>query len=113
MKEKLKPCKYRFYLIFESPARGFSPHYSTSGRAPRTTMKPPRLKATEVAMKFEVFLPAGLFQRPALSAKLTVPEGAAQQEITPEIQDNLADAIREYTGLDVRLQVESPGDSEE
>lgn len=69
----------------------------------------PDLGRNEVAIRFHVELPEALFIKPSLSAKITIPESAGlNAEISAEVQDNITDAIRQASGMDVRLVVEGP-----
>lgn len=79
---------------------------SQTGQAKvRTSKKKPSLAKNEICIKLDVNLPAALFRRPDLAANITVPAERAPFQINPEMQSNIADAIRKSTGLEVSLTV--------
>lgn len=91
-----------FYLVLKR--KGYS------GLTGRMTARPPSLAGNEIALSLNVEVPAALFARPALSASVTVPEGASIAEtITAEVADNVAEIIRRKTGLTVRISAEDQG----
>jgi len=68
----------------------------------------PKTEAHEVAIKLDLNLPIGLFKRPQIVASVTVADNNAPLNITADVQDNIVDAIRQASGLDVRLVIEAP-----
>lgn len=72
----------------------------------------PKTEAHEVAIKLELNLPIGLFKRPQIVASVTVADNNAPIEIAADVQDNIAQAIRQASGMDVRLIVEAPEQSQ-
>lgn len=76
------------------------------GRASiRVAKGKPRLDSNEVAIKLNLQIPSALFTRPSITAEIKIPEDSAPFEITADVQDNIASAIKEISGLDVRLTV--------
>lgn len=73
----------------------------------RVSKNKPRTEANEVAIKINLELPIGLFKRPQIVANISVPPDTSPTTITAEVQDNIANAIRESSGMDVRIVVES------
>ncbi len=67
----------------------------------------PKTEAHEVAIKLDLNLPMGLFKRPQIVASVTVADNNAPFEIAAEVQDNIIEAIRQSSGMDVRLIVGS------
>lgn len=65
----------------------------------RLTAKKPSLARHEVAVKVEIELPDHLFQRPALTAKVSVPPGAAAPQISVDMQQAITDLVRDNLGL--------------
>ena len=64
----------------------------------------PAVGRDEVAIKLSIDLPASLFLRPALEARVTV----SDKDVTPasidlEIQDNIEEILRDRTGFDIRV----------
>lgn len=71
------------------------------------------LNLNEVAVQINLQLPDQLFRKPALVADLVIPEDAVQQPtITAEVTENIADAIRTATGIEVKLSVTNPDEDE-
>ena len=92
-----------FYLIVGAR---INPSGWQDGRTTiRTTTTAPSLAKHEVAMKIKLELPKALFQRPQLTAKISVSEEVAPLEITPDIQDTIAESIKEATGMNITLEV--------
>lgn len=69
----------------------------------RVTAKKPSVARHEVAVKVEIELPDHLFQRPALTARVTVPAGASAPEISVDMQQAIADLIRDNLGLNLTI----------
>jgi hypothetical protein len=66
----------------------------------------PYLKADEIAIYLEIQIPSGLFDKPRLVANIKIPESAVPaKEITAEVTDNIEEAIRTATGLEMRVSV--------
>lgn len=64
----------------------------------------PNTRSDEIAIKLDVEIPDALYIKPQLEARVTVPDdGSRGPVITAEIADNIAEAIRERTGLEVRI----------
>lgn len=71
----------------------------------RLTRSPGKLAAHEVAIGLKLTIPLAVFDRPALSATITVDGGA------PKVYLDVAaaqDALRQSLGVDVALTVVSP-----
>lgn len=67
-----------------------------------TKNKPPRLAGNEIAVKLSLDIPDGLFLKPTLEASVSIPDSAALGTvITAEVQDNIAQIIKEQTGFNV------------
>lgn len=103
------------YLVVQ----GKRPRYATGEpgrREPgqiRITKTRPNTAADEIAVKLDIEIPDSLFIKPTLEARVTVPEGAGYgPAITTEVADNLADVIRQQTGLTVRLSVDDTEEGE-
>lgn len=69
----------------------------------RLTAKKPSVAPHEVAVKVEIDLPDHLFQRPALTARVTVPEGTSAPEISVDMQQAITDLIRDNLGLQLTI----------
>lgn len=70
----------------------------------KVSLGKPALGKDEIAVKVYVELPASLFQRPQLEARIAVPDHAVTPlEVDMETRDNIADLIAQNTGFDVRL----------
>jgi hypothetical protein len=82
--------------------------YNTTLTA-RITKNRPALQPGEVSLVLDVEVPAALFARPALSAKVTVPPSQALSErITAEVQDNLAEILAQQLGMHVSVSAADP-----
>lgn len=68
----------------------------------RVTAKKPATGPNEVAIRLELELPAGLFTRPTLTAKVAIEGDAVPKEITAEALAGVEDCIR-AAGFDVRV----------
>lgn len=79
----------------------------------RMTTTSPKLEPGEVAVKVVIELPDAIFERPALSAKIVVPEEAVSKPmISADVVNNVQDLIKQNTGFDVRLEVVEKNGSE-
>jgi hypothetical protein len=71
----------------------------------RVAKSKPALRSNEIAIALKLTLPLALFQRPDLNAEIVVPAEKKPFLITPEIQQRIAEQIREQTGFTVALTV--------
>lgn len=72
----------------------------------RMTKGTPALDRNEIAVKVSLEIPDAIFNRPALTATIKVPEDAVgKPEIEAEVIDNVQDLIKQNTGFDVKLEV--------
>ncbi len=69
----------------------------------RLTAKKPSVARHEVVVKVEIDLPNSLFQRPALTARVTVPEGTSTPEISVDMQQAIADLVRDNLGIHLTI----------
>ena len=81
-----------------------------SGRGSvRVTKSPPSKRIDEVSLHMKLDLPDALFDKPQLQAHIAVPEEAVQTtQVTTEVLNNISDAIRTSTGLDMVVRVVEP-----
>jgi hypothetical protein len=96
----------RCYLIVKANVSP-SGTYCNGRPTVRVAKNKPDTLANEVAIKVSLDLPIGLFRRPQLSATISVPEDTLPVEISADIQDNIVEAIRQASGMDVKLTVEA------
>lgn len=98
------------YLVVAAVVtKQYDPGGSVRGKpSVRVSKGKPSTSANEVAIKLDVKLPVALFLRPDLEAKLTVPAEKVPFTISPEMTTNIAEAIRQSTGLAVVLSVQPP-----
>lgn len=73
--------------------------------------KRPSLGPLDQALQLRLRVPESLFFKPQLTASIEVPEGDAPPVITPDIASDIAEVVRERTGI--RLSIEAPADTEE
>lgn len=89
------------FTLFLSPAR-YNGLVARVGQTSRS-----RRRAGEIALKLHIEVPASLFERPELQAKIVVPD-ATPAVIDATVAENITNIIRRETGVDVKLTVESP-----
>lgn len=69
----------------------------------------PRMGADDVAIFLEIEIPDALFDKPHLMASIKVPQSAVpSKEITAEVTDNIEEAIKTVTGLEMRVSIATP-----
>ena len=92
-----------FYLVVTYNIRGgYNRELSL-----RTTKQSPPLKGNEIAIKCRLDLPKSLFERPALSATIKIPDEAVpHQEINMEMTDNIAELIEQNLGITMTIGVD-------
>ena len=76
----------------------------------RGTMRITRTQSSinwnEISIKLSIKLPDKLFDRPVLSANVTIPKEAAEPiEITTEVIENCKKAIKQTTDLEMNISV--------
>jgi len=81
--------------------------WATGRPAVRVSKGKPFCEPDEVAVAIRLQLPASLFKRPQLRADIVVPEGMAPTVITPEIQQNIADVVRDQLGIVLHIAAPS------
>lgn len=74
----------------------------------RVTKGKPDIGKDEVPILIKLDLPSGLFKRPQLTAEIKVDSEIAPISIDADVQDNIAEAIRQQLGVDVVLAVSAP-----
>lgn len=92
-----------FYLVAKADIQG---SYVKGRPSVRVTKNKPSLEKNEVPVKMRLELPIGLFQRPQITAQIKVPDSEAKPHISASVADNIADIIRQETGLNVTLTVD-------
>lgn len=96
--------QHSFYLAFKKGARGYK-------IMTRVTERQPSLAAGEVAMRVTCDLPDALFQRPMLSAKITIPKDkVSPATIDASVADNIAEIIQQNLGIDLKILIDGPAD---
>lgn len=91
-----------FYLIARKSTRGYK------DIKVRVTEREPSLDVGEIAVFVSLSLPAALFSRPMLRARVIVPaDGVEPATINAEVAAGVVDAVRAATGLDMRLTIEA------
>lgn len=94
---------HSFYLAFKKSSRGYGKIMT------RVTDRQPSLAAGEVAMRVTCDLPDALFQRPMLSAKITIPKDkVSPATIDASVADNIAEIIRQNLGVDLKITIDGP-----
>lgn len=78
--------------------------YTEGKPAVRVTKGKPACEHNEVAVAIHLELPVSLFKRPQLQARVVVNEADAPALITPEIQHNIAELVRDQLGIVLRIE---------
>ncbi|GAT35601.1 hypothetical protein TSACC_3672 [Terrimicrobium sacchariphilum] len=86
---------------------GLGTHFQNGKPTLAVSKNPPTTGPNTVAIRLNLELPVGLFMKPQLEASIRIPDGPAP-EITAEVQENIAKAIREASGINVNIKVEGP-----
>lgn len=74
----------------------------------------PKLDFDEIAMQIHIEIPNELFNKPRLEASLIVPKDAVKPtEITMDVIDNMTEAIKKNTGVEVLMWTAPKRDDEE
>ena len=89
-----------FYLVFGPNGRSYRELTC------RVTKTAPSLQCGEVPVKLSVRLPAALFQRPQLTALVTVNDDIAPLEIEAEVRENIAEDLKKHLGADAQVLIE-------
>lgn len=90
-----------FYAIV---SQRLSPGGYQIGKATvRITKSKPDCAATEVPVRIALSLPQSLFNRPILQANVVVPDVQSALEITPEIEEGIAQLVQEHMGIAMRI----------
>lgn len=78
----------------------------------RLTKKRPATAPDEIAINLNLDIPDALFIKPTLHASIAVPDNfGLAPEITAEVADNIAEVLRQQTGL--RVHISADGGPEE
>lgn len=68
-----------------------------------TRAKRPSMGPHDQSLKLTLSVPESLFFKPALEATISVPEDQAPPVITPELQANIAQAIKDQMGITLHI----------
>lgn len=101
--------KTECYLIVSAKESRYFQQYQAGPI--RVTRKKPNCKSNEVAIKVNLDLPDALFKKPQLEINLFAPE-PEQARIDPEVQDRIADLLRDQTGMSATVRFEAPEDEQ-
>ncbi len=93
-----------FFLVIQGrKLHNFSNHRELGEVAVRK--RKPSTNADEIAVRMELDIPDSLFEKPTLQINASVPDdGSHGPEITTDVADNIAQIIREQTGINVRIE---------
>lgn len=110
MTEKTKPqyAVGEAYLII----KGIKGNWGWQAKITEIRKNKPAVGSDEIAMLVHVKLPAALFEKPLLSAKVTVDADVPAIEFSEQTVSELRNVIRSATGLDVQLTVIPPAERE-
>jgi hypothetical protein len=98
-----------FYVVVGATLRGSGSSTYCHRAAVRVAKNKPTLAPNEVPVRIHLSLPLSLFQRPSLEASISVPaENVSAPLIDADVQQNIAKAIRDAIGMDVRITVGEP-----
>lgn len=93
----MKTVPVNFYLVIGQEFSGSG--FQKGKPSVRVTKTKPDLGSSEVCVAMKMELPTSLFMRPNLSATIVVPENQAPFVITPEIEHDIARAVKDQCGL--------------
>jgi hypothetical protein len=69
----------------------------------------PDLSRSEVAVKLSLSLPDALFERPHLSADITIdPENVTTFPLDSQVVQGVKDAVKQSTGVDLNIRIVDP-----
>ena len=97
------------YLVVQGkvPKFGMNRQNTREAGALRLTKTRPSTAADEISVKLDLDIPDSLFIKPSLEARISVPKGGERGPvITTDVADNIAELIRQQTGLTVHLSVD-------
>jgi len=64
----------------------------------------PNLQWNEISVLLEINIPSSVFQRPAITAKLTINENQVRpEEITIEMKNEIQDLVLQNLGIELRI----------
>ena len=95
-----RPIPFSFWVTLAAAKGGYG--WRMDG-VPKATKKKPALGPNEIAVKVDISAPVSLFQRPALSISLNMPDAPQDFQLTEEMSAEMAGAIKDATGLSVRF----------
>jgi len=85
----------KFYLVI-----------SQKGKV-RATKTSPSLEWNEISIGVNLDIPDAIFERPILNASITIPtDTVIKTPINAEVRDNVAEAIKQATGLKFVIKIE-------
>ncbi len=91
------------YIIIEGKKGKYGSHMTAKVRL---VSKVPTLKGNEISLKLRLDIPQAVFERPQLTAALTVPDSAVSDiQITPDVTKKIENIIKETTGLTMNVSV--------
>lgn len=74
----------------------------------KVTKKSPTVPSNSVAMQLQINLPDTLFSKPKLVAQIEIPQESVGGEIiSKQVIDNVADTLKQSTGLEFNVSVVS------
>lgn len=72
----------------------------------RIADRTPSLEADEISISLNFRIPISLFDKPRLTATIELPPSSVLPEVIPvELQDQITDAIKKGTGVNVTLSI--------
>lgn len=78
----------------------------SENKSARITQGKPALRLNEVSILLDIDIPNELFRKPRLEAKIEIPNEAAMPEtINAGVIENVQEAIKSVTGLDLKIRV--------
>jgi len=77
----------------------------------KLAVKEPRLTVNEIAFRLHLEIPDAIFKRPMILADIVIPrETVLPDKITVDMTNNIEEAIKSVTGLEMRVSVVEPPD---
>lgn len=92
-----------FYLVIQGKKGRY--HSRRDLGTVEVRKKKPATNQDEIAVKVSLDIPDALFEKPTLQVSASVPDCADRGPvITTEVADNIAEIIRQQTGMSVRIE---------
>ncbi len=105
----MRTVESEFYLVLSPKMAVYDKDHIAGLAIPKISKGSPTLGRNEVVMKLKIEVPESLFLKPSLEASIVVPaDKVSSTVITPEIQENIREVVKQSTGLDLSITLINP-----